>query len=369
LIKIFLSYSRKNEEVTTNLARHFEALGHVVWFDQGLSGGQVWWDKILEHIRQCDVFVFVLSPEALESAACKLEYNYAHDLNKPILPVLVAEEVNINLLPSVISRIHFVDYRRKDINVGINLAKALNRIPPAGSLPEPLPKTPEAPISQLAIIAETIDITSELSYEQQSSLVLDLKQGLRNLQHANDARILLERLRKRRDLYSSVAEEIEDLLNIDGKSTPHSNLQTTQHSEVGVLGGSQAIVEESRDSKIGFTERLKCLYVGAFAGVVFAVLLVLLDGILTGSSTKADLVAFVIPFHGVVGAIAGLIVGSIRRLFVFSLLGAVGGLIIIWIVISALANDSFIQLLFLGGFIGAPIGAILGAVTSVVFRK
>jgi hypothetical protein len=31
----------------------------------------VWWNHILTRIRECDVFVFAVSPESLDSQACK----------------------------------------------------------------------------------------------------------------------------------------------------------------------------------------------------------------------------------------------------------------------------------------------------------
>jgi TIR domain len=69
--KIFISYSRQSEAMARNLVNDFESLGYTVWFDQELSGGQAWWDHILAMIRDCDVFVFLLDSNALNSTACK----------------------------------------------------------------------------------------------------------------------------------------------------------------------------------------------------------------------------------------------------------------------------------------------------------
>jgi TIR domain len=80
MAKIFLSYNRKSEAIARTLAGDIEALEHTVWFDQELSGGQVWWNQILGNIRDCDIFVFVLDPAALDSVACRSEYGYAADL-------------------------------------------------------------------------------------------------------------------------------------------------------------------------------------------------------------------------------------------------------------------------------------------------
>ena len=99
MANIFVSYNRRSGGVAKTLTDDIKELGHTAWFDQELSGGQVWWDKILSTIRNCDIFVFVLDPEALNSTACRRESAYAQDLGKPILPVLVSEGVSTNLLP------------------------------------------------------------------------------------------------------------------------------------------------------------------------------------------------------------------------------------------------------------------------------
>src|SRR5262249_4910190 len=115
MANIFISYNRQTKAITKALVEDIEALGHTVWFDQELSGGQAWWDQILSMVRRCDLFVFVLDPAALNSVACKREYGYAADLRKPILPILVSEGVSTNLLPPSLSQIEFVDYRIKTV--------------------------------------------------------------------------------------------------------------------------------------------------------------------------------------------------------------------------------------------------------------
>src|SRR5262245_32902130 len=161
---IVISYSRQREAIAKTLAADIEALGHTAWFDQELSGGQAWWDQILEMIRKCEVFVFVLSSEALNSTACMRECNYAADLGKPILPVLVAE-VSVNLLPPLLARTQFVDYRNPDRTAAFRLGRAFTTIPPPKPLPDPLPDAPEAPISRLNIFTKQIEATPLLSHE------------------------------------------------------------------------------------------------------------------------------------------------------------------------------------------------------------
>ena len=97
-MKIFISYSSKNRALVEVLANDLDAMGHEVWFDKKLTGGHAWWDGILNSIRDADLFIFALTPQALDSHLCKLEYSYAAALGKRILPVPL-ETVNVNLLP------------------------------------------------------------------------------------------------------------------------------------------------------------------------------------------------------------------------------------------------------------------------------
>jgi TolB-like protein len=211
MAKVLISYNHKSKDNITALAGDINAIGHTVWYDRELSGGQLWWDKILEKVREYDVFVFVLDQRALESAACKSEYEYAAALGKPILPVLIGEGVSIDLLPPALSQIQFVSYRKDDHDAVARLAKAFNNLPPFHALPDPLPIPPPAPISRLGRLNEQAQATGSLSREEQSLLFLELKSGLDDPENAPDYRRILQVFRQRSDLLASIAKEIDAL--------------------------------------------------------------------------------------------------------------------------------------------------------------
>ena len=58
---IFISYSRTNEDIAKTIANDIRELGNAVWFDEYLAGGEAWWEKFLDEIRNCDIFIFLLS--------------------------------------------------------------------------------------------------------------------------------------------------------------------------------------------------------------------------------------------------------------------------------------------------------------------
>ncbi len=219
---IFISYNRDNELIAKVLDNDIQALGHSVWFDQELSGGQAWWDQILASIRDCDVFVFVLSQKSLNSTACNREYGYASDLGKPVLPVMVSKGVSTNLLPPALSKIQFVDYQEQGRDAAFRLARALASVSTSESLPDPLPAPPGVPLSYLGSLTEQIGAAATLNYEEQSVLTVDLRKSLRDPETMVDARALLKKFRRRRDLLATIADEIDELLASSHKTPPAS---------------------------------------------------------------------------------------------------------------------------------------------------
>ena len=212
---VFVSYGRENDQAVRSLAHDLDALGHSIWFDQALTGGRAWWDHILGRIRDSDVFLFALSPESLDSEACRQECSYAFKLGKTVLPVLVADGVNADLLPPMLAQIQYVDYRGQDKNAVFSLMKAFNTLPPLRPLPDPLPDPPAIPMSYLGSLMEQITVATPLPFGEQTALVVRLKQGLRDPKAADSARDLLLRLRARDDLFARVADEIDQLLSVD----------------------------------------------------------------------------------------------------------------------------------------------------------
>ena len=120
----------------------------------------------------------------------------------------------MNLLPSALSVIQFVDYQNSDDrDAAFRLARAFNAVPPLKPLPDPLPDPPKVPVSYLGGLTDKISATSiSLSFEEQTVLVADLKRSLRDPETAEDGITLLKSLRKRRDLLATTAADIDELL-------------------------------------------------------------------------------------------------------------------------------------------------------------
>lgn len=210
-MRIFVSYRSVNRALVNQLVDDLVDMGHDVWYDQELQGGQTWWDMILERLRWCDLLVFALTPQSVESYPCQLEYTYANKLKKTILPVQILDGVSYKLLPVLLQERQIVMYVERDIEAYKKLAAAIRALPPTHPLPDPLPDPPAVPISPLAPLKEIID-TPTLEFEQQVAVLHHLKGYLGNPEYDGDARLLLERLSQHAMLRASVLREIEAAL-------------------------------------------------------------------------------------------------------------------------------------------------------------
>jgi hypothetical protein len=324
------------------------------------------------------VFVFVLDSQALSSTACKREYGYAADLGKPILPVLVGEGLSTNLLPPALSQIQFVDYRKRDRNSVLRLARALTSAPAPKPLPDPLPPPPELPISYLGRLAEQIETVASLNYGEQSALVVDLKRSLRDPETAADAVALTEKLRRRRDLFATIAEEIDEFLVTARKAssdTPgmatHAWAPQARPSDTPRAGKSQEKTEPPepmvkaarlREEPFPATptprDRATAAFVGGLVGAVVG---------FAGVSTDPSAPGAVGLLASLGGAFAAAISGTRRPGIVGILVGAALGWVLVLSIMLAAGETR--SALAAGTTLGAPPGAILGALVERLWAR
>jgi TIR domain len=211
MAKIFISYDRASKDVTEQLVQDLTDDGHEIWFDQHLTGGQKWWDNILSEIRQCEIFVAVLTLESLESRACQRELKYAGDLQRILLPIRLSDKVLPGSLPPALSELQWVDYSLRNIDALKSLQRTLRRLSEPPPLPDPLPAPPPVPISYRCQLIAKIDSDSQLPPQEQRLLVVELREHFRNGDPSKEIMDLLQRIKMRPDLLASVSQDIDDL--------------------------------------------------------------------------------------------------------------------------------------------------------------
>ena len=90
---LFVSYSRDDRAAVEGLANDLTQFGHEVWLDERLEGGADWWNEILDRIRGCTVFLFVISEGSASSRPCRNELTYALALNRGVLPIALRADL------------------------------------------------------------------------------------------------------------------------------------------------------------------------------------------------------------------------------------------------------------------------------------
>lgn len=381
---VFLSYSRKNQVQAHALAEDAKALGHQVWMDHELSGGQVWWAQILERVRACDVFLCTLAPEPLESEACRRELAYAVALGKPILPVMIADGVSPHLLPPQLASLQIVDHRASDRESVLQLARALGNLPAPPPLPEPLPAPPPAPLSYLGTLTERIDSEQPLDFQGQSGVLVDLKRALRNPESAVDALTLLARFRRRRDLLAWIAEELDELVRSAPKAQPPPESEPREALPPSAPESRREVpfapwippaprahpTGPAPPAKRDPLGRGKAVIVGFCVGSAIGVLTILI------TTKEPDTWWMGICFLGVASAVTGGITGVRRRHITHAVASGIGTGCILALYVAA-TEPAYVaaiersrwELLAVGTNLGAPLGLILGATISTLVQR
>jgi hypothetical protein len=212
-MRLFVSYSRKDEAKVHDLVADLERTPASVWHDRELRGGDPWWQDILRRIRECDVFLFALSDNSLASKPCLAELSYARKLGVPILPVQIAHVGKLRLTP--VADIQVIDYRDRSLITGMALLDAVQESArQRGPLPEPLPEVPPVPFEYLFRLGSAIG-AAQLAPDQQGDFIRQLRECLETEEDEaarEDARELLRALRRRPDITLRNARAVDELL-------------------------------------------------------------------------------------------------------------------------------------------------------------
>jgi hypothetical protein len=105
--RIFISYSRVDKTTMKQIAELLKYGYDNVWYDTAqLLGGEDWWKRIVSEIEKCNHFIFLMSPESVNSEYCIKELNKALELNKHIIPVRIRDRTPY---PDIVKDLHTID--------------------------------------------------------------------------------------------------------------------------------------------------------------------------------------------------------------------------------------------------------------------
>ncbi len=103
-MQIFVSYARVDKPLCKQIVRTMDV--HQVWYDERLHAGQKWWDQISKRLEWCEGFVYLLSPNSVQSEYCRRELEIARSLGKHIFPVVIQART---VLPEILRPYQYID--------------------------------------------------------------------------------------------------------------------------------------------------------------------------------------------------------------------------------------------------------------------
>ena len=88
---IFVSYSRKDIDVVEKLVGDIHAKTNArCWVDwSGIESGERFTDVIINAIENVDIVLFIMSDNSMSSDYVRMEIDYARNIGKKIIPVVV----------------------------------------------------------------------------------------------------------------------------------------------------------------------------------------------------------------------------------------------------------------------------------------
>jgi WD40 repeat protein len=86
---VMISYSRKDKPFIRQLDQALRASGREVWLDwEDIPATADWWQEIQAGIEGANSFLFVMTPDSVQSSVCRKELEHALAHNKRLIPVL-----------------------------------------------------------------------------------------------------------------------------------------------------------------------------------------------------------------------------------------------------------------------------------------
>lgn len=105
--KVFISYSRKDQDFAKQLAKSLLQIGFSVWLDiEDIPAGVKWSTAIQNALQTSEAMLVILSPDSMSSVNVEDEWQYFLDRGKTIIPILWRPcEIHFQL-----SRLQYIDF-------------------------------------------------------------------------------------------------------------------------------------------------------------------------------------------------------------------------------------------------------------------
>jgi hypothetical protein len=113
-MKVFISYSSKDEALATKIVHSLEEAGLDAWYKKReILPGDNWAEKVASGLKESNAMVVLVTPDALESDAVLSSISYAlsePSFSKRLIPVVVggSEEALGDKMPWIFKHLHTI---------------------------------------------------------------------------------------------------------------------------------------------------------------------------------------------------------------------------------------------------------------------
>lgn len=113
-LDVFISYSRTDSEFARLVNENLQLSGKTTWFDQeSIASGADFQAEINKGIESSDNFLFIISPDSVNSVYCSEEVQYAKAHNKRFVTILCRPTNAAKIHPDLAS-VQWIDFTKKD---------------------------------------------------------------------------------------------------------------------------------------------------------------------------------------------------------------------------------------------------------------
>ncbi|AFY40426.1 YD repeat protein [[Leptolyngbya] sp. PCC 7376] len=127
-LDVFVSYSRSDSDFVRQLNDALQVQGKTTWFDQeNIASGTDFQAEIFQGIETCDNFLFVISPNSVNSPYCAGEVEHAAKLGKRFVTVLHQSVSSASLHPEL-EKVQWIDFNKNDGDFYANFSELIRTL-------------------------------------------------------------------------------------------------------------------------------------------------------------------------------------------------------------------------------------------------
>jgi hypothetical protein len=113
--KVFVSYAHKDTARVKPIVDELVQLGFNVWFDsKNLQGGELWASEIARAIRECDIFLLVISRASMKSDEIRREVDLAYANQRKLVLLRLDSAAISPQIAYQVSGIQWIDVKGSD---------------------------------------------------------------------------------------------------------------------------------------------------------------------------------------------------------------------------------------------------------------